>query len=63
VHQHFGGKNTDENVGQLKVTHWQNDNTSYENSVPHVSSPKKKILYMNKNLPEPDTITDRPNSE
>jgi len=20
VHQHFGGKNTDENVGQLKVT-------------------------------------------
>jgi len=63
VHQHFGGKNTDENVGQLRVTYWQNDNTSYESSVTNVSSPKKKLSYMNKKLPEPDTITGRPHSE
>jgi len=63
VRQHFGGKNTDENVGQLRVTYWQNDNASYESSVTNVLSPKKKILYMNKKLPEPDTITDRPHSE
>jgi len=63
VHQHYGRKNTDENVGPIKVMYWQNDNTSYERSVINVPSLKKTISYMKKKLSEPDTITDRPHSE
>jgi hypothetical protein len=63
VHQQYGRKNTDENVGPIKVMYWQNDNTSYESSVINVPSLKKKISYMKKKLSESDTITDRPYSE